>query len=379
MIIRHLQTYCTLVLIFLLSQCKTDNSYEYEEFVKLLRIDEPYIGFFATEKACIADLDDDYLSARKEFFLAISRAKEETDDAIEKFTKYCRKRAILENSCKDEWERVLTVLSYELYANMPIFDYRASNISEYRNIKYAEYPNKKLSLDLFLPAEPLNRPIPCIIAIHGGGWTVNRRIWFEPFAQYLASNGFAAVTIDYRKLPAVKLLDIVHDAKAAVRWVKANAEDYGIDPDRIGAIGASAGAHLAALLGTTSDIPELEGVGGNENVSSAIQAVVGIATPAFNSEKESWLHEMIGISKAEMKKISPLENIDSQSAPLYLIHGTTDRVVTPENSQDLFDKYLASGAYAELTWINGEGHGFYEGNDRAIRMATEFFLRQFSN
>ena len=84
------------------------------------------------------------------------------------------------------------------------------------------------------------------------------------------------------------------------------------------------------------------------------------------------------MSKNELKAISPYENIDAKSAPLYLIHGTEDRVVPADNSQDLYDKYLAVGAHAELTWIEGEGHGFYEGNDRAIKMATEFFLKQFS-
>ena len=379
MISKSIQPIWTLILISLLCHCGADDDREYEEFVNRLRADEAYIGFFATESACISDIHDEYLNSRKKFFLAVNRAQEEPDGAIERFIEYCRKRSIIDETCESEWERVLTVLSYELYANMPIFDYSASNITEHRNIMYAEYPNKKLALDLFLPKEPVDQPVPCIVAIHGGGWRVNRRLWFEPFAKYFASNGLAALTIDYRKLPGVEIMNIVHDAKAAVRWARANAASYGIDPERIGAIGASAGAHLFALLGTTADIPELEGQGGNGHVSSAVQAVVGIATPAFNLEKESFLYEMLGISENEMKLISPIENITSKSAPLYLIHGTVDKVVTPDNSQDLYDKYLALGVHAELTWIEGEGHGFYEGNDRAIRMATEFFLKQFSN
>ena len=370
-----------LVLIFIFSslffQCGTTKPSEYEDFLTRLKNDEPYIQFFSTEESCISITTEEYFQARKEFFSKVSKEKDEPDDAIESFMEFCKTKSILNEGCEEKWEKVLTVLSYELYANMPIFEYSASNINEYRDIIYAKYPNKKLSLDLFIPKEPVIEPMPCIVAIHGGGWVVNRRVWFEPFAKYLASKGLAAVTIDYRKLPGVEIMDIIHDSKAAVRWVRANAEKYGINPNNIGAIGASAGGHLVTLLGTTND-PKLEGLGGNSHVSSAVQAVVGIATPAFNLEKESRLNKRLGVSKNELKAISPYENIDAKSAPLYLIHGTEDRVVPADNSQDLYDKYLAVGAHAELTWIEGEGHGFYEGNDRAIKMATEFFLKQFS-
>tara|TARA_B100000029_G_C17607614_1_gene967982 strand:+ start:7657 stop:8802 length:1146 start_codon:yes stop_codon:yes gene_type:complete len=371
-----------LILIFIFSslflQCGTTKPSEYEDFLTRLKNDESYIQFFSTEKSCITITTEEYFQARKKFFLAVSKEKEEPDDAIESFMEFSREKSILNEGCEDKWEKVLTVLSYELYANMPIFEYSASNINEYRDIVFAKYPNKKLSLDLFIPQEPVMEPIPCIVAIHGGGWVVNRRIWFEPFAKYLASKGLAAVTIDYRKLPGVEIMDIIHDSKAAVRWVRANAEKYGINPNSIGAIGASAGGHLVTLLGTTPNDPRLEGSGGNNQVSSAIQAVVGIATPAFNLDKESRLSKMLGVSKNELKVISPYENIDGKSAPLFLIHGTEDKIVPAHNSQDLYDKYLAVGAHVELTWIEGEGHGFYEGNDRAIKMATEFFIKQFS-
>jgi acetyl esterase/lipase len=164
---------------------------------------------------------------------------------------------------------------------------------------------------------------------------VNRRVWFEPFAKYLASKGIAAVTIDYRMLPAVTIMECVYDSKAAVRWLRANAEKYNIDPDRIGAIGASAGAQLVALLGASANNPQLEGEGGNQNVSSAVQAVVGIATPAFRIEKSADFADRFGISQEEMILLSPYENADDKSAPLFLIHGTADETVEPQNSQDL--------------------------------------------
>ena len=107
----------------------------------------------------------------------------------------------------------------------------------------------------FIPKKPIKLSVPVIVYILGGGFVVNKRIWFEPFAKYLAANGFAALTIDYRKITAVKLKDIFGDSKAAVRWMRANAENYSIDPDKIGVLGVSAGAYLVALLGITREIP----------------------------------------------------------------------------------------------------------------------------
>jgi pectinesterase len=355
--------------------CASDADPAYEKFLERVEADEPYIGFFAAEKKCISDISDGYLNARRTFFLGVDTCEEDPEEFTEPFIEYCKTNNLINDGCEEDWENVLTILSYELYGNKPIFEYTAKNVTAHRHIVFAKYPNKKLMLDLFLPDNKLDNPIPCVVCIHGGGWRVNRRIWFEPFAQYLADNGIAAVTIDYRMLPAVTVKECVYDSKAAVRSVRANAEKYGIAPSRIGAIGASAGAHLVALLGTTADIKEIEGTGGNPDQSSAVQAVVGIATPSFNLSNDSRISRWLGMSPEELKTMSPYENIDKSSAPLYLIHGTADETVPPDNSQELHDKYKEVGVHVELTWIPDEGHGFYEGNDRGIALATEFFTK----
>jgi acetyl esterase/lipase len=355
-----------------------DDQRDYSRFLKKLKDNEAYIGFFTAEKKYISKFSDEYHEARKKCFLGIASSKEEPFDHIETFIEFCEKNELLKGSDRESWENVLTILSFEMYANMPIFDFSTYNVIEHRSLVYAEYPNKKLALDLFLPKKAIKEPVPIVVCIHGGGWVVNRRIWFEPFAKYLAANGLAAVTIDYRKMPAVELMDIVYDAKAAVRWVRANANKYGIDPDRIGAIGASAGAHLVALLGTTGGIPALEGKGGNPNYSSAVQAVFGIATPAFTPEKRKEIAGRFGLTENQAKLISPFENIDGSSAPLFLLHGTVDETVPPNNSQDLHDRYKEVGAHVELEWVPDEDHGFYEGTDFAIKKATKFFLHQLT-
>ena len=364
-----------IIISCILFNCTSESEQAYTKFLKRVQDEESYIGFFAAEKKCVSELSEDYLKARRDFFLGVDKCEEDPEKFIEPFLEFCKTSNLLTEDCDQNWEKTLTILSYELYRNKPIFDYKADNIIAHRNLVFAEYSNKKLMLDLFLPENPLDQPVPCVVCIHGGGWRVNRRIWFEPFAQYLAANGFAAVTIDYRMLPAVTIKECVYDSKAAVRWVRANAETYGIDPQRIGAIGASAGAHLVALLGTTADVPELEGSGGNAEQSGAVQAVVGIATPSFRiSDDMGWITRR-GLSKDEVKLISPYENISAKSAPLYLIHGTSDETVPPKNSQELYDRYQEFGVPVEVTWIPEEGHGFYEGNDRAIALATEYFKK----
>ena len=160
--------------------------------------------------------------------------------------------------------------------------------------------------------------------------------------------------------------------------MRANAEKYNLDPDKIGAIGASAGAYLVALLGTTGEVPELEGTGGNPNFSSTIQAVFGIATPALGPSTSPERMARFGFTKEEFNLLSPYQNIDQSSAPLFLLHGTEDEIVPPESAQELHDKYKELGLHVQLEWVPDEGHGFYEGKDFAISRATEFFISRLA-
>ena len=146
------------------------------------------------------------------------------------------------------------------------------------DVVYARYEARELRLDLYLP-EPAAARVPVIVVIRGGGWRSGDKEGFRHIAGYLADAGFAAASIEYRVVPEAVFPAAVQDTKAAVRWLRANGSEYGIDPDRIGAIGGSAGAHLSALLGTSHKVHRLEGAGGHADVSSRVQAVVAMATP----------------------------------------------------------------------------------------------------
>ena len=354
------------------------NDAAYEAFYQRVLDEEAYIGFFAAEKKCISEVTPAYEAKRREFFLGIDTCEEDPGEFVEPFVEFCEEEGLLAEDAAEEWGRMLTIFGFVLYGNIGVFEYETDDVIAHRDLVFAEYPNKKLKLDLFLPKEPMDDPVPVVVGIHGGGWRVNQKYWFEPFAKYLAAQGIAAVTIDYRMLPAVTVMECVYDSKAAVRWVRANADTYGLDAERIGALGASAGAQLVALLGTTPNVAELEGIGGNAGVSSEVHAVVGFATPSFKmTEDSARFGRRFGITPEQMRMISPYENITKDAAPLYLVHGTTDGVVDPENSRDLKARYEEVGAPIELDWIEGRGHDFYEGSDLGIALAAKWFRKTF--
>ncbi len=145
------------------------------------------------------------------------------------------------------------------------------------DIVYASYGERKLRLDLFRPDN--GKVYPGIVLIHGGGWHEGNKAQYHRFAEIFARAGYVCLTIEYRLSGETKFPAAIFDCKAAVRWLRANASQYKTDPDKIASLGGSAGGHLSALLATTSQIPELEGNGGNQAISSKVAAAVIFEAP----------------------------------------------------------------------------------------------------
>jgi acetyl esterase/lipase len=249
------------------------------------------------------------------------------------------------------------------------------NVSVEKDLVYARYGTRELMLDLYRPKEKSSAPLTCIVVVHGGGWKAGDKQRFARHAAYLASQGFAAACIGYRLLPEVGIPECVQDTKAAVRWVRANAARYNLNPDRIGAIGGSAGAHLVALLGTSAKATKLEGNGGNPGVSSRVQAVVAMAAPTDLTA----MHERLGLDEATAKAMSPVTYVDRDSAPLLLLHGEADTAVPMRQSEIILAKYQAAGASAKLEKNPGP-HGFWN-QDRfteTMDRATVFFREKLA-
>ena len=152
------------------------------------------------------------------------------------------------------------------------------------DVTYVRSGAHDLKLDLYLPAAAGTGPRPAIVFVHGGGWRAGVRANFAPMAIRMAERGYAAATISYRLAPEAPYPAAIHDAKAAVRWVRAHAAAYGIDPGRIAIAGGSAGGQIAALTGVTNGESRFDPDGGN--VSSDVQAIVNIdGLSDFTSEE----------------------------------------------------------------------------------------------
>lgn len=255
-----------------------------------------------------------------------------------------------------------------------------------RDIVYGTVGDVKLRLNLALPAEGKG-PFPAVVCIHGGGWFQGHRQDMDPMIELLARRGYAAVTVSYRLAPDAQFPAQIEDCKAAVRWLRANAGKYHINSSRIGAIGPSAGGHLACLLGVTDRIHGLEGTGGNPEQHSRVQAVVSFFGRT-NFTKKTWSDDLekkifvplIGASfqdKPEWyKRISPIEYSSSKSPPFLLFHGAEDSLVPPENSADMAEKLRAAGASARVVSVEGEGHGSGDWIDKwatHVDQAVAFF------
>jgi len=154
------------------------------------------------------------------------------------------------------------------------------------NVTYVRRAGHDLQLDLYLPAAAATAPRPAIVFVHGGGWRAGVRANFAPMAIRMAERGYVAATISYRLAAEAPYPAAIHDAKAAVRWVRAHASAYGIDGERIAIAGGSAGGQIAALTGVTNEVARFDPDGGPGAVSSAVQAIVNIdGLSDFTSEE----------------------------------------------------------------------------------------------
>ena len=236
-----------------------------------------------------------------------------------------------------------------------------------RGVEYANPDNQHLQLDLARPKEA-SAPCPAILCIHGGGFRAGTREGYDAQCIDLARHGYVAVTITYRLTPKYLFPAAVQDSKAAVRWLRANAAKYNIDPKRIGVTGGSAGGHLAQFLGVTAGVKEFEGEG-NLDQSSSVSCVVNFFGPSdftksygksvdaaevlpmfFGGNLEAKLREhIIG---------SPLYWVTPDAAPTLCIHGTEDKYVHYEQATWMVDRLKAAMVEAELLTMKGAGHGF---------------------
>jgi acetyl esterase/lipase len=254
------------------------------------------------------------------------------------------------------------------------------------NLDYASPDGVKLQLDLARPKTG-DGPFPAILCIHGGGFRAGNRQSYDNLCVRLAEQGYVAVTASYRLAPKHQFPAAVHDVKAAVRWLRANAKKYQIDPDRIGVTGGSAGGHLAQFLAVTADVKQFEGVGGNPDQSSRVACVVNVYGPSDFTKSYGksvdaaevlplWLGGNLETAKLKHIVSSPLNWVTPNAAPTLCIHGTEDKYVAHEQAVWMIDRLKAAGVEAELLTLPGAGHGFRGADaETADRAMFAFFAK----
>ena len=241
--------------------------------------------------------------------------------------------------------------------------------SQVKNLQYAEVDGKPLLLDLYLPEKPEGSPL--VIWVHGGGWKGGSKQ--NCFVKWLSNFGYTVASINYRLVDIAKWPAQLHDCKGAIRWLRANAQTYGYNPDCVIAAGASAGGHLVALLGTTGDSEELEGnVGGNSEQSSRVQAVVdyyGATDFLLISRTQSWkvnkpesvVYNLLGgpanqlVDKA--KQASAKFHVTPNDAPLLVFHGGKDTTVLMNQTDAIEEAYKKHNLPVTVYRLKDAGHG----------------------
>lgn len=263
------------------------------------------------------------------------------------------------------------------------------------NITYGRAGDTELKLDLARPQG--DGPFPAIVFIHGGGWSGGNRQGYRGQIQEAARRGYVAATISYRlmKFDQAKKETTtadpifpaqIHDAKAAIRWVRANAQRYHVDPNRIGVTGGSAGGHLSLLVGLTDPSSGLEGNSGNPDQSSRVQAVVNVFGPTdmaacWEKSSVAWIFRLfMGGTPAEAagcyQAASPVTYVSKDNPPVLTLHGDQDALVPIEQATTLDEKMKAVGASHTLIVFQGQGHGFKgEDGKKAWDATWEFFDR----
>jgi acetyl esterase/lipase len=256
-------------------------------------------------------------------------------------------------------------------------DVRPLPIRVEKELVYGKAGKVELKLDLAMPKDGAG-PFPAVVCLHGGGWRTGKRQDMTKVIELLASRGFVAATVTYRLAPAHRFPAQIEDCQAAVRWLRRHAKKYRLDPERIGAVGISAGAHLACLLGVTGKESDSPGV------SSRVQAVVSFFGPTDFTVKtwpkaieDALLVPFLGGSfeeKAEAyRRCSPITYVTKAAPPFLFFHGDKDTLVGIEQSEKMVKKLTEAGVSARLVTMKGDGHGWRgEKLTRTLEQTLEF-------
>lgn len=247
------------------------------------------------------------------------------------------------------------------------------------DVVYGTGGGRDLHLDIYTPATR-DGLAPGVLLIHGGGWRIGAKNMpgIAAFGTLLSQMGYVCASMEYRLSGESAWPAQLDDAKAALRWFRANADRLGVDPARIVVLGKSAGAHIALMLGATQDDPAHDGEGGTPGISTKLDAIVTFYPPTMLTRRgiaesdavRSFLADNHGPESLEA--ISPISYVGTKPfPPTILLHGTTDVVVSPGDSTAMYDALRKAGVPVELHMYAGLPHGFENDNPRMQRHCAD--------
>ena len=247
-----------------------------------------------------------------------------------------------------------------------------------RDVPYIQDGDDSQRLDLYLPDSPPEKPLPVIVHIHGGGWRGGNK--FPCPVLYMTERGYVVASVEYRFSQKATFPAQIQDCQAAIRWLRANSDKYHIDADKVGVVGASAGGHLSALVGTSGGQKAFEPIGGNEDQSDRVQCVIDIFGPAsfasvmqqaeddenvrnifeFNSSSDPYsllIGETLNEDPEKTNAVSPIHYVSEETPPMLILHGTHDALVPYAQSLELVEALKAKEVPVWLQTLPGSGHG----------------------
>jgi len=268
------------------------------------------------------------------------------------------------------------------------------DVEHVRDVEFGKGGPRALTLDILRPKVKPKEPMPVIVFVHGGGWRMGKKEGGIARVIPLAQRGYFCVTINYRLSDEAVFPAQIEDCKCAVRFVRARAKEYGVDPDRVGAWGTSAGGHLVALLGTAGDAGDLEGKGGWDKYSSKVQAVCDYFGPTDfmkyiedaqkagkdieemkRQNADNAISKLLGgpfWEKRDLcRKASPITYVSKDDPPFLICHGDKDELVPLSQSEALRDALKKAGVECTLHVVKGAAHGIRD--PESDKRMTAFF------
>ncbi|QOV91388.1 alpha/beta hydrolase [Humisphaera borealis] len=266
------------------------------------------------------------------------------------------------------------------------------------DIPYVANGDVSQKLDLYLPEKPSDKPLPLLVWIHGGGWRGGTKAGCPGLN--MVPQGYAAASIEYRFSQKALFPAQIQDCQAAIRFLRANAKKYNLDTERFAVWGASAGGHLAALVGTSGGKKAFPPIGGNEEQSDRVQAVCDIFGPAnfntvmeqaaadkavknifaFNTPSDPYsglIGGTLGKDTAKCDAVSPITYVGKDTPPILILHGTADTLVPYAQSVEFADALKKAGVEVILQPFPGAGHGGPAFNLPAVQVMTNKFFDKY--